>query len=97
MESPQLRFPGLFSLTGDDRQFIYGNTPAACVNKGCFFRRGAEQGEGAVEQAGKTIDRALEKAGEQGGRALERAGEKMQEYGEKPRETPPDKPAPARL
>ena len=54
-----------------------------------------EQGEGAAEQAGKTIDKALERAGEETGRALERAGEKMQEYGEKSKETPPAKPAPA--
>ena len=54
-----------------------------------------EQGEGAAEQAGKTIDKALERAGEETGRVLERAGGKMQEYGEKPRETPPDKPTPA--
>jgi len=54
-----------------------------------------EQGEGAAEQAGKTIDKALEKAGEEGGRLLERAGEKMQEYGEKEKDAPPDKPAPA--
>ena len=32
-----------------------------------------EQGEGAAEQAGKTIDKALERAGEETGRVLERA------------------------
>lgn len=54
-----------------------------------------EQGEGAAEQAGKAIDKALEKAGEEGGKLLERAGEKMQEYGETKKDVPPDKPAPA--
>ena len=54
-----------------------------------------EQGEGPAEQAGKTIDKALEKAGEETGRLLERAGEKLQEYGYKSKDAPPDKPAPA--
>ena len=51
-----------------------------------------EQGEGAAEQAGKTIDKALERAGEETGRVLERAGEKMQEYGDRGKDAPPDKP-----
>ena len=51
-----------------------------------------EQGEGAAEQAGKTIDKALERAGEETGRVLERAGEKMQEYGDRAKDAPPDKP-----
>jgi flagellar biosynthesis/type III secretory pathway M-ring protein FliF/YscJ len=54
-----------------------------------------EQGEGAAEQAGEKIDKALERAGEETGRLLERAGEKMQEYGEKEKDAPPAKPAPA--
>lgn len=52
-----------------------------------------EQGEGAAEQAGKTIDKALERAGEETGRVLERAGEKMQEYGDSAKDAPRDKPA----
>ena len=54
-----------------------------------------EEGEGAAERAGKQIDKALDKAGEETGRLLERAGEKMQDFGEKTKDAPPDKPAPA--
>jgi flagellar biosynthesis/type III secretory pathway M-ring protein FliF/YscJ len=66
---------------------VFGVSTNACKRN--------EQGEGAAEQAGKTIDKALEKAGEETGRVLERAGEKMQEYAEKSKETPPAKSAPA--
>jgi hypothetical protein len=66
---------------------VFGVSTNACKRN--------EQGEGAVEQAGKTIDKALERAGEDTGRVLERAGEKMQAYGEKAKDAPPDKRAPA--
>jgi hypothetical protein len=66
---------------------VFGVSTNACKRN--------EQGEGAAEEAGKTIDKALERAGEATGRVLERAGEKMQEYGEKAKDTPPEKPAPA--
>ncbi len=72
---------------------IFSVAAFAVSTNGC---KRNEQGEGAVEQAGKTIDKALEKAGEQGGRVLERAGEKMQEYGEKPKDAPPENPRPPR-
>jgi hypothetical protein len=54
-----------------------------------------EQGEGTAEQVGKAIDKGLEKAGKETGRVLERAGEKMQEYGEKAKDAPPEKTPPA--
>lgn len=54
-----------------------------------------EEGEGAAERAGKRIDDTLEKAGKETGKLLERAGEKLQEYGEQPKDAPPEKAAPA--
>jgi F0F1-type ATP synthase membrane subunit b/b' len=50
-----------------------------------------EQGEGAAEQAGKKIDKALEQAGEEAGRLMEKAGERLQDTGdqlEKKSQTP---------
>ena len=41
-----------------------------------------EQGEGAAEQAGKTIDRGLERAGQETGKLMEKAGEAMQKAGD---------------
>ena len=41
-----------------------------------------EDGEGAAEQAGKTIDKGLERAGQETGKLMERAGEAMQKAGE---------------
>ena len=49
-------------------------TPAGCKK--------TEDGEGAAEQAGKTIDPGLERAGQETGRMMERAGEAMQKAGE---------------
>jgi hypothetical protein len=41
-----------------------------------------DDGEGAAEQAGKTIDKGLERAGQETGKLMERAGEAMQKAGE---------------
>ena len=41
-----------------------------------------EQGEGAAEQAGKTIDKGLERAGQETGKLMEKAGEAMQKAGD---------------
>jgi hypothetical protein len=41
-----------------------------------------DDGEGAAEQAGKTIDKGLERAGQETGKLIERAGEAMQKAGE---------------
>ena len=41
-----------------------------------------EQGEGAAERAGKTIDRGLERAGQETGQLMEKAGEAMQKAGD---------------
>ena len=72
--------------------FIFSLAAFAVSTQGC---KRNDQGEGSAEQAGRTIDKALEKAGEETGRLLERAGEKMQEYGEKSTDAPSEKPAPA--
>jgi hypothetical protein len=42
-----------------------------------------EQGEGAAEQAGKKIDKALEQAGEGAGKLMGKAGEAMKDAGDK--------------
>ena len=52
-----------------------------------------EQGEGPAEQAGKTIDKALEKAAGETVRLIERAGETIREFGKETKEAPADKGA----
>ena len=49
------------------------------------------QGEGPAEQAGKTIDKALDRAAEETGRVMERAGEAIENYGEERKDVPPRK------
>jgi len=50
-----------------------------------------EQGEGPAEQAGKTIDKAVERVAEETGRLVDQAGETIQGYGEETKKAPPDK------
>ncbi|MPZ77811.1 MAG: hypothetical protein GEU77_14930 [Deltaproteobacteria bacterium] len=50
-----------------------------------------EQGEGPAEQAGKTIDKAVERAAEETGRLMDQAGETIQNYGGETKKTAPDK------
>ncbi|MEX0804882.1 MAG: hypothetical protein WD688_16430 [Candidatus Binatia bacterium] len=50
-----------------------------------------EQGEGPAEQAGKTIDKALERVAEETVRLMKRAEETIQDYGEETEKAPPDK------
>ena len=54
----------------------------AAIMVGPIGCKKTDEGEGAAEQAGKTIDKGLERAGQETGKLMERAGEAMQKAGE---------------